>query len=399
MGGGLFFLLLNDADSDVGAMVAHTLGIVQQIVEDEAELDGALAALEPPDVTAADLLREKVHSLLQRFHLPSHLGIVRLEAAQGAVQQILQQGGQHIHLFPGNGGEGQLLFMKLLGGFLQVQSMVADALKVSDGVKQAGDGAHIGGGGAVLRDLDQIAAQTVLIGVQLVLVGQDLLLPAAVILNELGQSQLHAFQRQSAHAVGHDGAFADSHAGGPHQPGVQEGEVRGLVLRGDHLVGKALQLPAEGQQHKGGADVEDRVAECDANSADGLCQEGQIQEHLTAKQGQQTQSGADEVEGDVDDGHPLGIAADADRGDQSRNAGADVLAHDDGDSDAVGDGAGHGQCLQNANGGGGGLDDAGEGGAYQHTQEGIGEGSHEVGEARHICQRRHRTAHQLHAVH
>ena len=350
-------------------------------------------------MTAADLLREKVHSLLQRFHLPSHLGIVRLEAAQGAVQQILQQGGQHIHLFPGNGGEGQLLFMKLLGGFLQVQSMVADALKVSDGVKQAGDGAHIGGGGAVLRDLDQIAAQTVLIGVQLVLVGQDLLLPAAVILNELGQSQLHAFQCQSAHAVGHDGAFADSHAGGPHQPGVQEGEVRGLVLRGDHLVGKALQLPAEGQQHKGGADVEDRVAECDANSADGLCQEGQIQEHLTAKQGQQTQSGADEVEGDVDDGHPLGIAADADRGDQSRNAGADVLAHDDGDSDAVGDGAGHGQCLQNANGGGGGLDDAGEGGAYQHTQEGIGEGSHEVGKARHICQRRHRTAHQLHAVH
>ena len=80
VGGGLFFLLLNDADSDVGAMIAHTLGIVQQIIEDEAELDGALAALEPPDVTAADLLRKEVHSFLQRFHLPGHLGIVRLEA-------------------------------------------------------------------------------------------------------------------------------------------------------------------------------------------------------------------------------------------------------------------------------------------------------------------------------
>ena len=32
----------------------------------------------------------------------------------------------------------------------------------------------------------------VLVGVQLVLVGQDLFLPAAVILDELGQSQLHA---------------------------------------------------------------------------------------------------------------------------------------------------------------------------------------------------------------
>ena len=31
VGGGLFFLLLNDADRDVGAMIAHTLGIVQRI--------------------------------------------------------------------------------------------------------------------------------------------------------------------------------------------------------------------------------------------------------------------------------------------------------------------------------------------------------------------------------
>ena len=57
--------------------------------------------------------------------------------------------------------------------------------------------------------------------------------------------------------------------------------------------------------------------------------------------------------------------------DQGGDAGADVLAHDDGDGHAVGDGAGHGQGLQNANGGGGGLDDAGEDGAYQHTQQGI----------------------------
>lgn len=88
--------------------------------------------------------------------------------------------------------------MKLLGGFLQVQSVVTDALKVPDGVKQAGDGAHVGGGGAVLGDLDQIAAQTVLIGVQLVLVGQDLLSPGCRHTECTGQSQLHAFQRQSA---------------------------------------------------------------------------------------------------------------------------------------------------------------------------------------------------------
>ena len=61
-------------------------------------------------------------------------GLYHRQIPDRVVQQILQQGGQHIHLFPGNGGEGQLLFMKLLGGFLQVQSVVTDALKVPDGL-------------------------------------------------------------------------------------------------------------------------------------------------------------------------------------------------------------------------------------------------------------------------
>ena len=73
--------------------------------------------------------------------------------------------------------------------------------------------------------------------------------------------------------------------------------------------------------------------------------------------------------------------------DQRGDAGADVLPHDDGDGHAVGDGAGHGQRLQNAHRGGGGLDDAGKDGAYQHPQQGVGKGSHETGKFRHIRQR------------
>ena len=83
--------------------------------------------------------------------------------------------------------------MKLLGGLLKVQGMVADALEVADGVEQAGDGAaYRRHGGAVLGDLDQIAAQPVLIDVQLVLIGQDLRLPGLAVLEELVQHQMHA---------------------------------------------------------------------------------------------------------------------------------------------------------------------------------------------------------------
>ena len=235
--------------------------------------------------------------------------------------------------------------MQLLGGLLKIQNVVADALKVADGVEQAGDGVVIVGGGAVLGDLDQIAAQPVLIDVQLVLVGKDLLLPGLGVLEELVQHQVHAGLGQGAHLIHHAGALADGHAGGPQQAGIQEGKVGGLVLSGDSLLGQPFQLAGEGQQQKGGAHIENRVAEGDAHGVDGVRQEGETENGVAAAQDDKAHDGADEVEGDVDDGHPLGVAADADGGDQGGDAGADVLAHDDGDGHAVGDGAGHGQSL------------------------------------------------------
>ena len=141
------------------------------------------------------------------------------------------------------------------------------------------------------------------------------------------------------------------------------------------------------------------MAEGDTHGVDGIRQEGKTEERVAAAQNDESHRCADEIKGDMDHGHPLGVAADADGGDQGRDAGADVLPHDDGDGHAVGDGAGHGQRLQDTNGSGGGLDDAGEGRAYQHAQQGIGESGHKVSEFRHIRQRGHGAAHQLHAVH
>lgn len=77
--------------------------------------------------------------------------------------------------------------MKLLGRLLEIQNVIADALKVADGVEQAGDGSVIVGGGAVLGDLHQITAQTVFVDVQLVLVGDDLLFTGLCILEKLLQ--------------------------------------------------------------------------------------------------------------------------------------------------------------------------------------------------------------------
>ena len=57
--------------------------------------------------------------------------------------------GQNGQLLPGRVGKAELLVVQLLGGLLKIQNVVADALKVADGVEQAGDGVVIVGGGAV----------------------------------------------------------------------------------------------------------------------------------------------------------------------------------------------------------------------------------------------------------
>jgi len=82
-----------------------------------------------------------------------------------------------------------------------------------------------------------------------------------------------------------------------------------------------------------------------------------------------------------------------------RGAGADVLAHDDGDGGAEGDLAGGGERLQDADGGGGRLDDAGQHGAREHAQDGVGEHEQDVGELRDVLESGDGARHGVHAEH
>ena len=117
-----------------------------------------------------------------------------------------------------------------------------------------------------------------------------------------------------------------------------------------------------------------------------------------AEQGQQHHH-ADDVEHQVHHGGPVGVFVGAHGGQHGRDAGADVLAHDDGNGGGIADAAGDGQGLQNAHGGGGGLDDARQHRSHQHAQNGIAEHQEQLGELRHVLQAGHGPAHGLHAEH
>ena len=74
---------LDERDGDVRAVVRHTLVVRQQVVEHEAILDRALAALQALDVRRLGGGDQAVDDLLQRLNVARHFEVVLAEGIDG----------------------------------------------------------------------------------------------------------------------------------------------------------------------------------------------------------------------------------------------------------------------------------------------------------------------------
>src|SRR5699024_1407542 len=180
---------------------------------------------------------------------------------------------------------------------------------------------------------------------------------------------------------------------------VQQGKALFFLVVGDGHAGQTLQQPGEGQQQGGGAQVEHRVDHCDAPGGDHVVDESEVEHRVQAVETDQEHRYADDVEVEVDHGGPPRVFVGPHRGDQGGGAGADVLAHDDGDGAAVGDGAGGAQGLQDAHAGAGALDHRRDQGPHQHAQDGVGEADEQLGEPGLVLQGGDGVGHGGHAGH
>ena len=203
------------------------------------------------------------------------------------------------------------------------------------------------------------------------------------------------------HVHGHGVTLSDSHGRRCQQTLVQPlgGKLFLALLVPDHQVGDSHKLLAEGQQEYGSRHIEDAVDHGDLKGADGHIGKAEMDQRVQAVEQGQEEHRADEVEGHMDRRDLFRVAFDADAGDQGGDAGADILAHDDGNGHAVGNISRQSQGLQNAHRRGRALNDAGKQRADQNAQERITEGGEQAGKLRHIRQRADGTAHELHAVH
>ena len=164
-----------------------------------------------------------------------------------------------------------------------------------------------------------------------------------------------------------------------------------------------FKLLDERAEHYGGGKIEDGMHESNAEGIDIGIGKGEVEDRICAIEQKQADHSADEVKGNVHDTDLLGILGDADGGDDSGYAGADVLTHDDGKRNTVADAAAQSQCLQHCNGSCRGLDDAGNNCAQKNTEDRADErGFEEINgllENGGIFQTVNAVAHHLHAVH
>ena len=125
---------VDDAAGDVGAVVGGAFQIREQVGEDEARLDAALALLHSQDVARAHLLFERVDDLLERLDLRGDGRIMALEGLEREREDLADGGSDGGKLVFRAGGEGETLARHLLGGSEDVDGVVGDALKVADGL-------------------------------------------------------------------------------------------------------------------------------------------------------------------------------------------------------------------------------------------------------------------------
>ena len=137
----------------------------------------------------------------------------------------------------------------------------------------------------------------------------------------------------------------------------------------------------------------------DGEGGGALPQEGGSRQVPDEPEDRQAHHGADEVKVEVDEGGPSRGTVGAHGGEEGRDGGADVLAHDDGDGHGVGDGSRGAEGLEDTDRGGGGLDDGRQRRAGQDAQDGVGKDQEEAREGLAVGEGGHGAAHGLHARH
>ena len=169
MGVHVVMVQVDDAPGNVGAVVAHPFQRGQQVRPDKTGFNTTAALLHPQNVVDAHFLLQIVNDLLQRLHPVGLFQIVVPERPEGHVHDLLHSPQKNGQLMTGGVGQRQILTFQLLGGLQNVQSVVADPLKIAEGFEEHGGFAAVAFADFQGAELDEVGAEDVLVMIGLAL--------------------------------------------------------------------------------------------------------------------------------------------------------------------------------------------------------------------------------------
>ena len=151
----------------VAAVVAHTLIVGQQVVSTKPYSMEQLPACRRAMWWALMARTSSLTTASSGSTFAGKMQITLAESISGAVQNILHRILQHLQLVAGILRELDVFGVHLFGRFHQVYGMVADALKIADGVQQGIYALAVGMVQLTAGKLDEIGAESVLVTVYL----------------------------------------------------------------------------------------------------------------------------------------------------------------------------------------------------------------------------------------
>ena len=333
------------------------------------------ALLQTVDVVHLHFITEVIYELLERLDPVCTLDVVIHESTDGGPDDLAHSADENIKLFFALAGECNLFVVQLLSTFGDVQRMVGNPLKVVYGVQVFSNRAVLLGIELAAGYMDEVSAELILVFIDDVLKAINTVKALIAVSADKLERAEQIFLGLFCHGVHGKAALLDGKSRVVEEALLEPFKVLKLLAAGglitDDEAAELFKLRDKGRKQDNYHKAEHGVQKRKAHRRHGHRHEGKADHGIERVEDRAENNDAQSVDQKIRKGGAFAVCARAEGGKQNGDRGADGDAHYNGQGDIEAYGAGYGKRLQNADGGGGALYNAGENKTEQYAEQGI----------------------------
>ena len=327
---------------NVRAMVGNTLEIIHYVVKNKALFYRAFAFFQALDMVCLRLIGKCVHNLFKRLYMGSDIQIAVRKCAVGKRYDLAQRLFDNIRFAARAAGKFYLLRVQLLGGFKQIEGVIAESLKVAYGAEHSADHTRVAVRKLRRADFYKICAERIFVQVKLLLLSANDLRRFFVVSKQSVKSGEQHFLRLGTHFKRERKALL--HGDGRRYEKSFVGAVgMGVFLFAGLVFYYALRqtdkLLCKRHQHGGGNNIERRVNSRNAPRRGILAEQCRLEYYLCNKEYRKADDRSENIHRGVHKRNALCLGRSPDGREYGGDTGADIESHYDRDRRRVGQSA------------------------------------------------------------